>query len=109
MYLSTLRSDYLDRVLRHLPLAAHTARTLTTVDTLKQSLAAVRAQGYAMDAEEFMDGMIAIAVPVMNGQGRLTATLSIHAPDQRKSLADLVAMCGPLLTAARALEAMIAE
>ena len=49
-----------------------------------------REQGYSTDAEEFMDGMVAVAVPVLDNLGRLTSTLSLHAPTQRVSLEDLV-------------------
>jgi DNA-binding IclR family transcriptional regulator len=40
----------------------------------------------AEDDEEFMDGMIAIAMPILDDQDRLQATVSFHAPTVRLSL-----------------------
>lgn len=34
--------------------------------------------------------MAAVAVPIWDGQGKLLATLSAHAPIQRRSLVDLI-------------------
>ena len=44
--------------------------------------------GHSQDDEEFMEGMIALAVPIRDGHGRLLSTLSFHAPTQRLSLSD---------------------
>ena len=43
-----------------------------------------------------MTGMAAIAVPVLDPQGRLLATISTHAPVQRHSIKSLIA-CLPVL------------
>ena len=39
--------------------------------------------GRALDNEEYIDGMVALAVPITDPQGRLYATLSFHAPCMR--------------------------
>jgi len=83
MYLSTLAPNHLDKFLAASRLDAHTPNTLTEPAALKQEMADVRAQGYALDNEEFMLDMIAIAVPIADSNGRLMATLSFHAPTQR--------------------------
>lgn len=75
-----------ERLLKQTRLQAHTARTITDPDRLRDALAQIRAQGYATDAEELQDGMIAVAVPVRDSAGRLTATVSFHAPLQRMTL-----------------------
>lgn len=90
MYLSSLRPDYLDRYLRNAPLEKRTANTVTDVAALKAEVGQIRARGYALDNEEYMEGMCAIAVPVRSSQGRLLCTLSIHAPTQRQALDDLI-------------------
>ena len=53
-------------------------------------LGLTRSRGYSTDDEEFMPGMIAVAVPILDQQRRLMATLSIHAPVQRQPLTDLL-------------------
>jgi DNA-binding IclR family transcriptional regulator len=100
MYLSTLRPDYLDRFLKNHALEKHTERTITDRHELRAELELTRERGYSTDNEEFMPGMTAIAVPIMDDRGRLLSTLSIHAPEQRSHLPDLVQYLGPLQEAA---------
>ena len=73
-----------------------TEKTITDPDLLKTELEGIRARGYATDDEEFMEGMTAIAVPVRDSRGRLLSTLSFHAPEQRKTIDDLVEVLVPL-------------
>lgn len=103
MYLSTLRESTLDAVIKSRPLEELTAKTITSTDALREELAATRARGYSQDDEEFMLGMTAIAVPVLDSTGRLMATLSVHAPDQRHVVSDLVQFLPALKTAAEKL------
>ena len=100
MYLSTLRPSTLRGVLSARPLERQTGRTITDPDALIAELTQTRAQGYSTDDEEFMNGMAAIAVPILDSQNRLLATLSAHAPVQRRSLDDIKAFLSPLKTAA---------
>lgn len=104
MYLSSLRSDKLQRLLSWLTLEPQTKRTLTDKDRLSEELALTRARGYSTDDEEFMDDMVAIAVPIRDSEGRLLTTLSIHAPGQRHDIDSLVAELPKLQEAARRLE-----
>ena len=100
MYLSSLRRDYLDRFLRNARLERLTYKTITEPEHLRQELDTIRARGYATDDEEFMEGMTAIAVPILGETGRLVSTLSIHAPEQRKSLTQLIGHLGQLRSVA---------
>ncbi|WP_299868958.1 IclR family transcriptional regulator [uncultured Hoeflea sp.] len=63
-----------------------TAKTITDPDALLEELAVVAKRGFAFDNEEFMDGMIAIAVPVTDAEGRFLAALACHGPTVRLSL-----------------------
>ena len=109
MYLSSLRTDYLERFLRNHELEALTEKTITNVETLKDELETIRTQGYATDDEEFMSGMTAIAVPILDHRGRLLSTLSIHAPEQRRTVADLIANLGPLRDAAAEMTEVVSQ
>ena len=106
MYLSTLRPDYLERFLKNHTLDPQTDRTITSPAKLQTELVKTRERGYATDDEEFMPGMTAIAVPILDNRGRLLSTLSIHAPEQRRHLPDLVAYLEPLREAADELAAI---
>ncbi|MEL6597188.1 MAG: IclR family transcriptional regulator [Pseudomonadota bacterium] len=89
MYLSSLRSDKLERLIASLGLEQHTPHTLTDPEALREELTLTRERGYSTDDEEFMDGMTAIAVPIRDTQNRLLTTLSLHAPMQRSSVTAL--------------------
>ncbi|MCE2517083.1 MAG: IclR family transcriptional regulator [Alphaproteobacteria bacterium] len=84
-YLAHLRSGKKQRLLAELKLNAHTEKTHTSVASLDSDLRAVRKHGFALDDEEFLENMLAIAVPVFDDQGRYFASLAIHGPKQRFS------------------------
>ena len=100
MYLSTLDSGTLARLVGALGLERRTPRTLTAIDALKRDLDRTRDRGHARENEEFMEGLAAIAVPILDDRNRLLTTLSIHAPMQRLDLDGLVGHLEPLLDAA---------
>lgn len=77
-----------------------TAKTLTSQEDLLTELAQIARQGYSLDAEEFMDGMVAAAVPVYDGQGRFVAALAVHGPVQRLTNVEDIARTGVLQDAA---------
>lgn len=103
MYLSTLRDSTLEAVLNSRSLGGLTEKTIITSDALRAELAETRKRGYSQDDEEFMLGMTAVAVPVIDSTGRLMATLSVHAPGQRHSVADLIQFLPNLKDAAEKL------
>lgn len=89
MYLSSLSPRYLAKYLSSVPLEAHTTKTLITPEAIVKEVEEIRQRDYSTDDEEFMDGMVAIAVPIRDDLGRLMSTLSLHAPDQRVNVKDL--------------------
>lgn len=107
MYLSSLRHDYLERFLKNYILESQTDKTITDPALLRKELELTRERGYATDNEEFMSGMTAIAVPILDNRGRLLCTLSIHAPEQRRQLPDLVEYLDVLQDAAAELSAIV--
>ena len=58
-------------------------------NAIMDEVARVRDNDFSTDAEEFMEGMVAIAVPIRDDLGRLMSTLSVHAPTQRISLEEM--------------------
>ncbi len=83
LYLSTLAPNHLLRFLNAIELDRHTENTITDRDALMAELDVIQQQGYSLDREEFMPSMIAVAVPVLDSNDRLMATLAFHAPTQR--------------------------
>ncbi|MEP5632420.1 MAG: IclR family transcriptional regulator [Tateyamaria sp.] len=106
LYLSTMRPHILRSILSARPLEKRTESTLIDMDEIKAELDLTRERGYATDNEEFMSGMTALAVPVLDGQGKLLATLSAHAPLQRRTISELTAYLPVLSKAAADLTAL---
>lgn len=88
IYLSTLSDLRLDSYLRNADLAQLTPATLTDPDTLRAEIMKVRQQGFAIDNEEFLEGVIAFAMPLRDPYGRMPATIAFQGPKQRISLED---------------------
>ncbi len=109
MFLSTLNDTHLARYLDAAKLSAHTQRTITDPVRLAEEIAAIRERGYAMENEEFMDGMICVAVPVTGQHGALISTLSFHAPTQRMTLDEALAHLPRLRRSAEELSRLALE
>ena len=86
MYLSSLEPAHLERYVGSARLEARTPRTITDRNILLEEIARTRDDGFSRDDEEFMEGMVALAVPVKDGHGRTLSTLSFHAPIQRMTI-----------------------
>ncbi|MBC7780810.1 MAG: IclR family transcriptional regulator, partial [Proteobacteria bacterium] len=71
------------RLISQLVLTRHTARTITERSALEAELARIRADGYSIDDEEYLDGLVCVAVPVTDDQARVWATVAVHGPATR--------------------------
>jgi DNA-binding IclR family transcriptional regulator len=66
-----------------------TDTTLTTMPTLQRELERIRSQGFSIDNEEYLGGVICVAVPILDPQGRICAALAMQAPRARMNLAEM--------------------
>lgn len=66
-----------------------TPSTITDPDDVLRELFIICKRGFAIGNEEFMDGMVAIAVPVLDTDGRFLAAIACHGPTVRLSFAML--------------------
>lgn len=82
-FLASLEPKNRAALISSLKFQALTPSTIVTAERLNDELDAVRASGYAIDREEFMEGMTAIAVPVTDDDGRFLAALAFHGPTMR--------------------------
>ncbi len=108
-YLASLEGPSRRRMVETLTLTRHTANTLVTPKALLDELKAIRRQGYALDKEEFFEGMVAIAVPVRDTEGRYVASLAVHGPIQRLSIERAIAQKEILLKASEKLGQILFE
>lgn len=89
-----------DAVISRIPLPRMTPTTITTPDALREECDAITERGFARDNEEFVAGLIAIAVPVRDTHEIVRATVSVHAPKARMSMKQAEARIGALYAAA---------
>lgn len=73
----------IEAFLNETDLQARTPNTITDPDQLRQELANVRKQGFAMDQEEIEPGLRCIAAPIRDHSGGVIASISISGPSSR--------------------------
>ncbi len=72
-----LASEQFEKVITAKRFARHNENTIVTIGSLKRELAKVREQGYAFDNEEDELGVRCIGVPILDGQRRAVAAISL--------------------------------
>lgn len=83
LFLSHLPEDQLRSFISMLPLSRYTQNTITDKERLAEEVAEIRRRGFALDNQEFMSGVVCVAVPVMGDDGSLIAGLALSAPEAR--------------------------
>jgi IclR family transcriptional regulator, acetate operon repressor len=109
MLLSQMSPAQRRRLLGHAPLTTYTAKTITHVDTLEAEIKRVRRDGYALDDEEFLPGLVCIAVLVPNNGGRSNLCVAAQAPVMRLTPDKALKLLPALQRAAAALSTVEAE
>lgn len=94
-------------VLGRLHLTAMTPQTLTDQRCLAVELDRLAALGIGLDNEEFVRGMVGIAVPVRAGSGKIVAALVCHSASARASLSDLMLHRSQMEIAAKRLSGLL--
>lgn len=109
-FMASLSKSKREQFVDGLRLEQQTGKTHITKDSLLEDLNICRKRGYALDQEEFFDGMVAIAVPVTDCRGRFVASLAFHGPIQRISVQSMIERKQHLLDGADQLKtALFAE
>lgn len=104
LFLAWMSGRQRETLLQGLELASYTPHTLSERSALDAELDAIRRDGYAVDAQEFVEGLVCVAVPVFApGQKTLRCALALQAPAARMSLNQAKAELPALNKAAMAL------
>jgi DNA-binding IclR family transcriptional regulator len=106
-FLASLAKDHQLALVESLELTAMTQNTLTDKSLLLEELRDIKTNGYALDREEFMSGLIAIAVPIFDAESRFVAGLAYHGPTQRLNLSSMIESKDILITSAQKLEKIL--
>lgn len=109
LFLSLLPAKKRALMLRSIPLYRYTENTMTDVDRLEHELEKIRAAEVSTDDQEFLAGVVCVAVPVLGPKKQPVAALAISAPLARMSLQQGVLHIPLLQEAAQRLAATIDE
>ena len=103
-FLASLAPSARKKMVAALDLKALTDATHTKPEELLDELSEIAKHGYSLDREEFVEGMVAIAVPVKDPNDRFVAALAFHGPTQRLSIEGAIEKKSHLQDAARRLK-----
>ena len=88
-------------------LSRMTPTTLVSAKALRAECERIVRVGYSCDREEFIAGLIAVALPVHDKEGTVRAAVAVHAPSARMSLRRALGQLDAMKEAARRLEQLI--
>lgn len=107
LFLSLMPAAKRRRLLTSAPLKRYTSNTIMDLRLLEENIKQIRATRIGVDKEEFIDGLIGLAVPVYDSRGRICATVSMHAPTARFTVEETIACAPKLQRAADAISKLL--
>ena len=84
-----------------------TDNTITGIKELEKELAKIRTTKVSVDNQEYIEGLSALAVPVLDAQGRMIAAISVNGPSTRLHLENRNEFIDALRRAAQELSSCI--
>ena len=103
LFLAMLSRARRAKLLDNLPLQRYTENTITDRIKLEQELERIRRDKTSTDNEEYLAGLICVAVPVLSRDGKPCASVAVQAPVARMSMDKALAHVPALRRAAVAL------
>lgn len=97
----------LESFLDSLDLKQRTSKTLTTVPQFREESSIIKEQGFAMDDEEYIQGVRCLAAPVKNNKGEIIAAIGITATTSRFTRRKIPMVAVKVIQAADKLSAML--
>ena len=107
LFLAHLRASARKRLIAALKLERHTPNTITDRAKLERELARIRDGKVGTDNEEFLAGLVAVAVPVLGPGKAIYAALAVHGPTARLPLDLALTHVPKLRVAAKELSAVM--
>ncbi len=109
LYLSSLPRSKQRRIAHSLRLDSLTKNTITDPEVLLDALKEIAKDRVGVDDEEFVQGMVAVAVPIDDERHQLMATVAVHGPVDRMSFEEVRRHVPALREAAGELRAIFLE
>ena len=106
LYLAHMPANQRKKLISAAPLKQYTERSITDRVQLEAELKLIKRDGIGVDNEEFVPGMVALAVPVFNAKNEICFTVAVHAPAIRKPLTLLRQYLPSLKRAAASMSAL---
>jgi IclR family acetate operon transcriptional repressor len=107
LFLAFMPEKKRETMLRTLDLQPVTEHSIATVQALRRECATIAQRGYSFDREEFVLGLVAIAIPVRDTKGEVRAALAVHAPAARMPLEQALQRLPALHVAAERMTALL--
>ncbi len=86
LFLSQLSESQAATLLGPGPYRRYTENTIVDPAALQKELRRIRSESIGTDVGEFLEGSVALSVPVTDAQGRVCATVAVHGPAPRVTL-----------------------
>lgn len=109
MILSQMSPAQRRKLLGHAPLKPYTGKTVTGLDVLEEEFQRVRRDGFSVDDEEFLPGLVCVAVLVPTESGRSNQCVAVQAPVMRLTADKALQLLPALRRAAEAISRVEAE
>ena len=109
LLLSQLPESTRTNLLKHAPLEQYTDTTIVELDALEAEVLRIGEQGYAIDNEEFIFGLVCFAVLIPQSHGRSTQCIAVQGPSMRLKPSDGDRVLPALRRAAEAIGAIERE
>jgi IclR family acetate operon transcriptional repressor len=103
LFLASMPKRTMRMLIREAPLERCTPRTLADPARLEAEIERLRKRGIGIDDEEFITGLVAVAVPVRDARKRVLGAVAVHAPTVRLDITRALAHLPRLRRAADAI------
>jgi IclR family transcriptional regulator, pca regulon regulatory protein len=87
----------IETILSQAPLPRFTPNSIDDPTVLRSILRDVRQKGWCLVTEEFEQGVMSVAVPIIGEGGRVVAAINVGAPTTRATATDMVQKFLPAL------------
>jgi IclR family acetate operon transcriptional repressor len=101
LMLSYLPDDDLSNLINAMPRLSYTNNTITDPEKLLSAITASRMDGIGTDNQEFIHGVVCVAVPVIDGNGRCFGGIAVSAPESRMTLNQMLGFVPKMREAAK--------